>query len=169
MSNAGKARKVWKSGAFASPRCQKVPRRAAIARIKKKPAAGGGDSGLDLKCSAGGGPLHSAPASHLGGGDARQQNHTDNRQSWNAQIVYRRCEIVIRAVRWWLAPSTNPARRPHRGPLSRFPLGDDKTGVHDERESAGQIDKVGFQTNCRVGICACRFVVCSNACAVTRV
>ena len=71
-----------------------------------------------------------------------------------------------RQTRWWLAPSTNPARRPHRGPLSRFPLGDDKTGVDDARESAGQIDKVGFQTNCRDGICACGFVVCRNARAV---
>ena len=38
-------------------------------------------------------------------------------------------------VRWWLAPSTNPARRPHRGPLSRFPLGDDKTRGCTMKES----------------------------------
>ena len=69
-----------------------------------------------------------------------------------------RRQIVVSSIH-------EPARRLHRGPLSRFPLGDAKQ-VHDARESAGQIDKVGFQTNRRVGICACRFVVCSNACAV---
>jgi cold shock CspA family protein len=92
LSNAGPARRAWKSGAFAWPRRQPLVLAEIALTQRKSPLPGGGGSGLDLKCGAGGGAPHSASASHLGGVNGRQQDHTESRRYCNAQFIYRTCE-----------------------------------------------------------------------------
>jgi hypothetical protein len=83
---------------------------------KKSPLPGGGGNGLDLKCSAGGGALHSAPASHLGGLDGRQQDNINGRRYCNAQIPYRRCESAT----WTpVRPRLRSVQRSQHGPPRR--------------------------------------------------